>query len=213
MKKIPTLFLRSEREHMLTATPNFTCVWVIHGQGIATRKYDGTCVLITESGDYYKRRELKPGQADPKGFVEVEHDAVTGKTVGWVPVDPTAPEDRWHRKAHARLLSTSLPKPGTYELVGPKINGNAETFEVHQLIKHEAGPVEVGYAQGLPDCPRTFEGLRTFLATHDIEGIVWHHPDGRMAKIKAKDFGLKRHSAPDTDPAITFARSMEQGYE
>ena len=24
----------------------------------------------------------------------------------------------------------------------------------------------------------------------DIEGIVWHHPDGRMAKIKRRDFGL-----------------------
>jgi hypothetical protein len=28
--------------------------------------------------------------------------------------------------------------------------------------------------------------------THkDIEGIVWHHPDGRMVKIKKKDFGYK----------------------
>ena len=24
-----------------------------------------------------------------------------------------------------------------------------------------------------------------------IEGIVWHHPDGRMAKIKARDFGIQ----------------------
>jgi hypothetical protein len=27
---------------------------------------------------------------------------------------------------------------------------------------------------------------------HNIEGIVWHHSDGRMVKIKAKDFGIKR---------------------
>jgi hypothetical protein len=26
----------------------------------------------------------------------------------------------------------------------------------------------------------------------DIEGLVFHHPDGRMAKIKLKDFGLRR---------------------
>ena len=43
---------------------------------------------------------------------------------------------------------------------------------------------------------RTFDGLRGFLATldsrfapgHLAEGIVFHHPDGRRAKIKRKDF-------------------------
>jgi hypothetical protein len=30
------------------------------------------------------------------------------------------------------------------------------------------------------------------LAGKDIEGIVWHHSDGRMAKIKLRDFGHKR---------------------
>ena len=46
---------------------------------------------------------------------------------------------------------------------------------------------------GRLDAPRTFDALRAFLADHDdIEGIVWHHPDGRMVKIKGKDFGIKR---------------------
>jgi hypothetical protein len=32
-----------------------------------------------------------------------------------------------------------------------------------------------------------------YLASQNIEGIVYHHPDGRMAKIKATDFyHLKR---------------------
>jgi hypothetical protein len=46
------------------------------------------------------------------------------------------------------------------------------------------------------DVPRDFAGLRSFLATTDSvyapgnppEGIVFHHPDGRRAKIKRKDF-------------------------
>jgi len=25
-----------------------------------------------------------------------------------------------------------------------------------------------------------------------MEGIVWHHPDGRMVKIKGVDFGINR---------------------
>lgn len=40
--------------------------------------------------------------------------------------------------------------------------------------------------------PRTFEELKVFLKGRDIEGIVWHHRDGRMAKIKARDFGWRR---------------------
>jgi hypothetical protein len=38
----------------------------------------------------------------------------------------------------------------------------------------------------------TFDGIRsTVLALAAIdgcEGVVWHHTDGRMAKIKARDF-------------------------
>ena len=30
------------------------------------------------------------------------------------------------------------------------------------------------------------------LHAFQFEGIVFHHPDGRMAKIKLKDFGLYR---------------------
>jgi hypothetical protein len=35
-------------------------------------------------------------------------------------------------------------------------------------------------------------GIAQYLREHDIKGIVWHHPDGRMAKIKGKDFGINR---------------------
>lgn len=46
------------------------------------------------------------------------------------------------------------------------------------------------------DVPRSYTGLRDFLAElesryapgHLAEGIVFHHPDGRRAKIKRKDF-------------------------
>lgn len=44
--------------------------------------------------------------------------------------------------------------------------------------------------------PRNFDSLKAFLSTleskyapgHVAEGIVFHHPDGRRAKIKRKDF-------------------------
>ena len=42
------------------------------------------------------------------------------------------------------------------------------------------------------DFPRTYDQIKDALENTDIEGIVWHHPDGRMVKIKKKDFGFKR---------------------
>lgn len=39
---------------------------------------------------------------------------------------------------------------------------------------------------------RTFAGIRQWLTDKGIEGLVFHHPDGRMAKIKKRAFGLSR---------------------
>jgi hypothetical protein len=45
----------------------------------------------------------------------------------------------------------------------------------------------------LPDVPRDYDGLfKYFLEHNDIEGVVWRTADGRMVKIKGKDFGIKR---------------------
>lgn len=39
------------------------------------------------------------------------------------------------------------------------------------------------------DVPRDFAGLRDWLLAHpQYEGIVRHHPDGRRAKLKHRDF-------------------------
>lgn len=63
------------------------------------------------------------------------------------------------------------------------MNSNPEGFDRHILIPH--GKEE------LYGVPRDFEGIKRFLSVVPIEGIVWHHPDGRMVKIKARDFGLE----------------------
>jgi len=81
-----------------------------------------------------------------------------------------------------RLVSNA--DDGTYELVGPNVQGNPEMFISNVLIRHGQ--------YHLPDCPRDFDGIREYLSQANIEGIVWHHSDGRMVKIKAKDFGIKR---------------------
>lgn len=182
MNKIPTIFVRdmSKQPALVTAVWVEGCEWVRDGEGIATRKYDGTSCMVRD-GKLYKRRELRPGDASPADFESLGTDENTGKTVGWVPVGDGT-EDRWYREAIAN--ENVLPYNGTYELLGPKIQGNKDRREVHVMQAHSM-------ARTYPMAPRDFEGIKAFLAENVIEGLVWHHDDGRMAKIKRRDFGLK----------------------
>lgn len=168
------------------------CEWVLNGDGVATRKLDGTSCMVRD-GKLYKRRELRKGEPHPPTFDVSDQDVETGKTIGWLPV-LDGPEDRWHRDAFKPGL-----EDGTYELLGPKIQGNPERLGAHFLILHSE-------AAQLPDAPRTFSALREWFQGQDIEGIVFHHPDGRMAKIKLRDFGLKRQPSrngkPDPSPTV-----------
>lgn len=179
MKKIPTIFKRNpENMREILREPHPDCLWVFNGEGVATRKYDGTCVAII-NGQYLKRREVKKGKKIPVGFIEVMHDPNTGKRVGWVPVRVDDPQDKWHMEAFDNQPD------GTYELCGPKVQGNPEKFDSHVLVPHLKAEI-------YEDCPRDYDGLKNWFADKDIEGIVFHHPDGRMAKIKKRDFGLRR---------------------
>ena len=76
---------------------------------------------------------------------------------------------------------------GTYELIGPKINNNPERVEGHWLIRH--GDDFAGFGLELK-FPRTFDEIKQVMKTFPYEGVVWHHPDGRMVNIKKKDFNF-----------------------
>ena len=183
MQKIVSLYQRNyETDRLVRDEVVPGAEWVIAGEGVATRKYDGTCCLVRD-GKLYKRYDAKNGKTPPLGWEPAQEaaDPVTGHWPGWLAVGDK-PEDKFHNEA---ILNTMLLAPGTYELLGPKVQGNPEQLSKHFLVLHSG-------AQKLDNCPRDFNGIKTYLAEHDIEGIVWHHPDGRMAKIKAKDFGLKR---------------------
>ncbi len=189
MKKIPTIFKRNpERMQEVLPEINESCQWVFDGEGVATRKYDGMCCMIKD-GALFKRREVKKGKQAPDNFVLADHDEITGKCVGWVPVDSESKEDQYFMEAMDNLLFLSDMKlsflSGTYELVGPKVQGNAENYREHSLLRHELAEQYTGV-------PLAFSDLKEWISHYDIEGLVFHHPDGRMAKIKKRDFGLNR---------------------
>ena len=180
MKKTISLFVRDHSNTNLVlnqVTPG--AEWVANGEGVATVKLDGTCCLIRDNV-LYKRYDAKRGKTPPTAFepAQEEPDPHTGHWPGWIPVG-AGPEDAAHREAFHPPYSN-----GTYELCGPKIQSNPEKLATHALFRH-------GERTAF-DAPRTFNELATYFVSKDIEGIVWHHEDGRVVKIKAKDFGIKR---------------------
>lgn len=184
MKKTPTTFDRDwngDRSRVVNVRHK-DCAWVFAGEGVATRKLDGTCCMVRD-GKLYKRRELRKDDKNPPLFELVDTDEETGKTVGWMPCD-IGPEDKWHMQA---FEGSGITEDGTFELVGPKVQGNPEAYTSHTLVNHDDPKLIFD-----PQPPRDFDGLRSWMQDKDIEGIVWHHPDGRMAKLKLRDFGLKR---------------------
>ncbi len=181
MKKIISLFQRNyDTDRLVRDEVVPGAEWVLAGEGWATRKLDGTCCMI-RNGTLFKRYEVKAGKTPPPDFEPANDvDENTGKQQGWRPVGD-GPDDQYHREA---MYNSPGLADGTYELIGPKIQGNPENFPVHTLVAHN----DPGLILKVEPA-RTFESIKAFVVVSPIEGIVWHHEDGRMVKIKRKDFG------------------------
>lgn len=172
MQKIPTMFVRDEstKGHPVVDQVKPECQWVLDGEGVATLKLDGTNVEI-RGGQLFKRQKPKERDYDKASYV---------------PCDRDNPADRWAFDAFDALKEQA---DGIYELCGPKVQGNPHRLESHILIPVvPPGPVVCGMV--IEPADRTYEGLRSWLRSSEFEGIVFHHNDGRMAKIKRRDFGL-----------------------
>jgi hypothetical protein len=206
MKKISTLYKKNpENLSRVINEINPENEWVFTDAGVrATRKYDGTAAAII-NGVLHKRYDVKKGKSVPEGAIPCqEPDLITGHWPHWVKVNPENKEDKYFMEGWSNLISfealTAEPfnphyYDGTYELCGEKVQGNPEKIKGHQLIKHGSVGVEINFKLG-------YEVLKSFLSRADpedcgfiqfnIEGIVFHHPDGRMCKLRKSDFGIKR---------------------
>jgi len=188
VKKMPCVFVRTfngPRDATITREVTPSAQWVIDGEGQAFIKRDGTaCAVI--GGVLHKRYDAKRGKAPPAGAIPCcEPDEITGHHPHWVPVDANNPADKWHALAMTSFLRGGLTLgDATYELCGPHFNGNPEGYVGDFFVRHDSEPLD--------DVPRDFDGLRDFIERLPHEGIVFHHPDGRMAKIRRVDFGFPR---------------------
>lgn len=184
MKKISTLYKKDPNNLALVINEvNPENEWVFTEKGVvATRKYDGTAAAIID-GLLYKRYDVKKGKSVPVGAIPCQDpDEITGHWPHWVKCETDKPEDKYFLEA----FKTYTYPDGTYELCGPKVQGNPERFDRHMLIPH--GGIDLDLTIKIYD----FELFREYLSNVDIEGIVFHHPDGRMCKLRKSDYGIKR---------------------
>ncbi len=182
MQKTPTLFVRDRENTNQVIWGEVTdgCDWVLDGQGTPTRKYDGTCVMF-DGTQWWARREVRPGKKTPANFVEVNDDLRTGRRMGWIPLG----ESSFHKQHAAALAVYEQPiTAGTYELCGPQIatraGKNPENLEQHILVPHGNDVIA-------DHTPGDVQALVLHARENGWEGIVWHHSDGRMAKLKVRD--------------------------
>lgn len=192
MKKISTLFKKNPDDLSIVineVAPENS--WVIEGDAIATRKFDGIASAIINS-ELYKRYDVKRGKQIPAGAIPCqEPDSVSGHHPHWLKCDRNKPEDKLFFEAFDALENK---EDGTYELCGEKIsterfvnNPNPEKVKGHKLIKHGSEILDIS--------DLSFEGLENYLSdpTNDIEGIVFYHKnDDRKCKLRKKDFKIKR---------------------
>ena len=183
MEKIPTLFERDDK-FKVTPTVRPECEWVIRGEGTATEKLDGANVRLTvRAGELVRveKRRNPDKKQKAKGIID-----------GWyVDTDEFGPEDRWIIEA-AKNTDTAGWPDGEHpcEALGPKFQGNTLSLDEHLCVPFN---MEI---PTYDEIPRDFDGLAQFLmeieshysAGNLAEGIVFHHPDGRRAKIKRRDF-------------------------
>jgi hypothetical protein len=184
MEKIPTLFERDEHFRVVDR-PRAECAWVFEGAGTGTEKLDGTNVRLTVRSGQVVRVEKRRNPSK----VQKQQGIVDG---WYVDTDEYSADDRWILEA-ARATDVSGWPDGEHpcEALGPRIQGNPLGLAAYRCVPFNMS------IPAYDDVPRTYAELRAYLATlesrfapgHLAEGIVFHHPDGRRAKIKRKDFG------------------------
>lgn len=187
MNKIPTIFKRNwegDRKVINEYTDGVTADLL--NQCVATEKVDGTNVRITVRNGMVVRLEKRRNPTKLEKAKGIEDP-------WYVDADQYDPEDKWIYDSVKNTDISNVPD-GEFsaEAYGKNVQGNPLGMPGNQLMIFSLQDHVVIFG----DVPTKYEELKKFLQQRrtvigesgTIEGIVWHHPDGRMYKIKAKDF-------------------------
>lgn len=186
IKKMPALFVTNWETHEVTTQINPKAAWIFNEPSTATYKKDGTSITVAEDGKIYARRMVRKGKTAPEGFIPAETDPITGHTFGLEPVNQSS----FYKFFLQASAGKQLP-PGTYELCGPKINGNPESLTQPTLYPHgeeEATEIPDMRTVKPEDAHNILKEIFSHFKTQGIEGVVWKGSDNKRAKLRVKDF-------------------------
>jgi hypothetical protein len=140
----------------------------------------------------------------PDGWIPADAPGDAAHWVGWLACSATKPDDKWHLSAltadhsHAHLLVQrgsiiqveDVPlqqlEGMTFELIGPKVQGNLYGLPAHCLMRH-------GSIRFTTPPPTTIPELRVWFESDldgAVEGIVWHSAEHGMVKVHRHHLGL-----------------------
>ena len=203
MQKIPTMFTRLHDGKIVNEiAPG--CRWVFSGEGFATEKLDGTNVRLTVRANEIIRVEKRrnPTAQQRQKFAQ---RGVRVIEPWYVDANPDEPADK-HIFAAVEGTDVSGIEDGEYcaEAIGPKLQGNPLELPSARCFMFSVQLILTGIIY--PNVPRDFNSLREWFEIadsiyspgHKPEGIVFYNSDGRLAKIKAKDFAALAESRAST---------------
>ena len=187
MRKIPTIYKRVENYVIDELVPGVE--WVFGENVIPRYKWDGIAIYF-DGNSWFARRSVKANTFFPIDFVPVETDHITSKVFGWLPIQQFSlyksfleaiEHEPFENDLYNRKYSYT---PGTYELIGPKINCNPENMSLHRLVSHTHSPI----LDNLNQIEYSFVNFKKVLQHIPCKGVVWYGPNGELAKLKGKDF-------------------------
>lgn len=180
MNKISTIFKRDEQTKRVTPILDSWAEGFNFSEAIATEKIDGTNVRLTVRNHILVRLEKRrnPTKIEKyKGIVEP----------WYVDAYETEANDKYMWES-AKNTDLSFLEDGEWsaEAVGPKIQGNPLNLTAHRVFFFTHPDVEKQLQ--FENVPTTYEELKIWMPQQKshvginsgIEGIVWHHPNGRM---------------------------------
>lgn len=151
---------------------------------VAYRKLDGASAAIIDGKIYsrYMSRQRKntPATVPVDGIpAQPNIDEATQTHPYWVPAEAKG-QGKHHYNAF--INQPNLPD-GTYELIGPSINGNVEQAAVNTLVPHDADHLLVELPTEL-----SRESLKQLIMSKPWEGLVFRNSNDDMCKLRRVDF-------------------------
>ena len=168
--------------------------WVfIDPTTVAYRKLDGASAAVINGNIYsrYMSRQRKntPAQIPIKGIpAQPNIDEATQTHPYWVPAEAKG-QGKHHYNAF--INQPDLPD-GTYELIGPTVNGNPEQVAVNTLVAHDAAHLLVPLPTTI-----TRESLKELILSKPWEGLVFRNSNDNMCKLRRIDFSKELDQSPE----------------